>query len=82
MKAGECNDVIERTMNVEGLCPVPLGLSFGNHQTYDQKVQAFGIMETSQHYDTVIPAGYLEKHQAGETTTSHLDFPPCRNHCV
>ena len=60
---------------------MPLGLSFGNYQSYDPDDHAFEVMPTSEDYDCLIPAWYLEKHKAQGTTTSHLHFPHCTSQC-
>ena len=38
-------------------------------------------MKTSEDYDCLIPAWYLEQHKAEGTTTSHLHFPHCTEKC-
>jgi hypothetical protein len=75
------NDVTGRESITEGLFTVPIGLSFGNHWSYDEEDHAFEVMETCSDYDCIIPAWYLEKHKARGTTTSHLRFPHCDNKC-
>jgi hypothetical protein len=75
------NDVTGREIITEGLFTVPLGLSFGNHRSYDEEDHAFEVMDTCSDYDCLIPAWYLEKHKARGITTSHLHFPDCGNHC-
>jgi len=74
-------DVTGREIETEELFTISLGLSFGNHRSYDKKDHAFEVMKTSQDYDCLIPAWYLEKHKARETTTSHLHFPHCSGEC-
>jgi len=49
--------------------------------SYDDNNHAFEVMETSQDYDCLKPAWYLEKHTAQGTTTSHLHFPHCSAEC-
>jgi hypothetical protein len=71
------NDVTGREIDTEGLFTVPLGLSLGNHRSYDTEDHAFEVMKTSSDYDCLIPAWYLEKHKARGTATSHLHFPHC-----
>jgi hypothetical protein len=63
------------------LFTIPLGLSFGNHRSYDEEDHAFEVMDTCSDHDFLIPAWYLEKHKARGTTTLHLHFPHCGNHC-
>jgi len=75
------NDVTGREIETEGLFTIPLGLSVGNHRSYDEKDHAFEVMKTSVDYDCLIPAWYLEKHKARGTTTSHLHFPHCSGSC-
>lgn len=60
---------------------VPLGLSFGNHRSYDEEDHAFEVVKTTGDYDALIPAWYLEKHKARGTTTNHLHFPHCQQEC-
>jgi len=74
-------DVTRRQIKTDGLFTIPLGLSFGNHHSYDEKDHAFEVMKTSEDYDCLIPAWYLEKHKAEGTTTSHLHFPYCTEKC-
>jgi hypothetical protein len=38
-------------------------------------------MTTSEDYDCLIPAWYLEKHKAQGTTRSHLHYPYCDSQC-
>jgi len=58
-----------------------LGVSFGNHRSFDEDSHAFEVIKTSGDYDALIPAWYLEKHKARGTTTSHLHFPHCSQEC-
>jgi len=58
-----------------------LGLSFGNHQTFDEEDHAFEVMETFQDYHCLIPAWYFEKHKTRGTMTSHIHFPHCGSQC-
>jgi len=74
-------DVTGREIETEELFTISLGLSFGSHRSYDEKDHAFEVMKTSQDYDCSIPAWYLEKHKARETTTSHLHFPHYSGEC-
>jgi len=78
LKAG---DVSGCQLKMEGLIAVPLGVSFGNHRSYDKEDHAFEIITTSRDYGALIPAWYLEKHKARGTTTSHLHFPHCQQAC-
>ena len=68
-------------IKTERLFTIPLGLSFGNHCSCDEKDHAFEGIKTSADYDCLIPAWYLEKHKARGTTTSHLHFPHCTRDC-
>jgi len=68
-------DVSGSRLETENLFTVPVGVSFGNHRTYDQQDHAFEVIKTTGDYDALIPAWYLEKHKARGTTTSHLHFP-------
>jgi transposase InsO family protein len=63
------------------LFTIPLGVSFGNHRSYDIEDHAFEVIKTTGDYDALIPAWYLEKHKARGTTTSHLHFPECPQKC-
>ena len=74
-------DVSRSQLKTEGLYTVPLGVSFGNHRSFDDNDHAFGVIKTSGDYDALIPAWYLEKHQARGTTTGHLHFPHCEQKC-
>jgi len=40
-------DVSGRDIVTEGLFTVPLGHTFGNHQSYDEETHAFEILKTS-----------------------------------
>jgi len=74
-------DVSGSQWKTEGLFTVPLGVSFGNHRSYDEEDHAFEVIKTSGDYNALIPAWYLEKHKARGTTTSHLHFPHCPQKC-
>jgi hypothetical protein len=65
------SDVGGIKFKTEGLYTIPLGLSFGNHRTFDEKDHAFEVMNTSSQYDALILAWYLEKHKAECTTAGH-----------
>jgi len=80
-KKVKCKDIGGKKIEVEGRFIVPLGLSFGNHRSYDEENHAFEVMQTSQDYDALLPAWYLEEHKAAGTTTSHLHFPHCQQKC-
>jgi len=80
-KPVKTGDVSGSTLNLENLFTVPLGVSFGNHRTYDEQDHAFKVIKTTGDYDALIPARYLEKHKARGTTTSHLHFPECLSEC-
>jgi len=80
-KRVQSKDVTGPEIVRERLYTIPLGLSFGNHRSFDKKDHAFEVMETSQDYDYLIPAWYLEQHEARGTTTSHLHFPHCGSQC-
>jgi hypothetical protein len=68
-------------MKTENMFTIPLGLSFGNHRSYDEEDHVFEVMKTAGDYDALIPAWYLQKHKARGTTTSHLHFPHCSSEC-
>jgi transposase InsO family protein len=74
-------DASGNNMKTENLFTVPLGISFGNHRSFNHEDHAFEVMKTSGAYDALIPAWYLEKHSARGTTTSHLHFPHCPQEC-
>jgi len=74
-------DVTRRDIETEELFMIPLELSFGNHRSYDEDNHAFEEMKTSGHHDTLIPAWYVEKHQAPGTMTTHLHFRHCPLEC-
>jgi len=74
------SDIGGRKIDTEGLYTIPLGLSFGNHRTYDVEDHAFEVLRTSSKYDALIPAWYLKKHRA-EGTTSQLHFPHYDGSC-
>jgi hypothetical protein len=74
------SDVGGTKIKTEGLYTIPLGLSFGNHRTYDVDDHAFEVMKTSSKYDALIPAWYIKKHRA-EGTSTQLHFPHCDNSC-
>jgi len=74
-------DVSGSTLKTENLFTVPLGLSFGNHRTFDEQDHAFEVIKTTGDYDALITSWYLEKHKARGTTTSHLHFPECKSEC-
>jgi len=80
-KPVKTGDVSGSTIKTENLFTIPLGVSFGNHQTYDEQDHAFEVIKTTGDYDALIPAWYLEKHKARGTTTSHLHFPECPSEC-
>lgn len=70
-----------RSIPTDGLFTVPLGLSFGNHLTLDNKDHAFEVMKTSPDYDRSISAWYLNKHHAQGITMGHMDIPNCGTKC-
>jgi hypothetical protein len=74
-------DVSGNSLKTENFSTDPLGLSFGNHRSYDEHDHAFEVIKTSQDYDALIPAWYLEHHNAWGTMTSHLHFPHCPAKC-
>jgi len=80
-KPAEAGDVSGSQLKTEGLFTLLLGVSFGNHRSYDQDNHALDVIKTSADYDALIPAWYLEKHKARGTTTSHLHFPHCPQEC-
>jgi len=65
-------DVLGTSLKTENLFTVPLGILFGNHQSFNEEDHAFKVIKTSRDYDALIPAWYLENHKARGTTTSHL----------
>jgi hypothetical protein len=75
------SDIGGKKIDTEGLHKMPLGLSFGNHRTYDENDHAFEVMKTSTQYDALIPAWYEQKHKAEGTTAGHLHFPFCSETC-
>jgi len=77
----QTGDVSGNNMKTENMFTIPLGLSFGNHRSYDEEDHAFEVMKTAADYDALIPAWYLQKHKARGTTTSHLHFPHCPIEC-
>jgi len=48
-----------RRITTEGLFTIPLGLSFGNHRTLDDKDHGFEVMKTASNSNVLIPAWYL-----------------------
>jgi len=74
-------DASGNKMKTEGMFTIPLGISFGNHRSYNEEDHAFEVIKTTGDYDALIPAWYLEKHKARGTTTSHLHFPHCPQEC-
>jgi hypothetical protein len=50
------SDVGRRKISTEGLFTIRLGLSFGNHRTWNEKDHPFEVMKTSSDYDALIPA--------------------------
>jgi hypothetical protein len=69
------------SLKTENLFTVPLRLSFGKYRSYDKHAHAFKVIKTSQSYDALIPAWYLEHHKVRGTTTSHWHFPYCPAEC-
>jgi len=53
-----------------------------NDRTLDIQDHAFEIMTTFSHFDALIPAWYLNQHQAQGITTGHLYFPNCSSRCL
>jgi len=74
------SDVGGTQIKTEGLYTIPLGISFGNHRTYDVEDHAFEVLKTSSKYDALIPAWYLKKHRA-EGMSTQLHFPHCDSSC-
>jgi hypothetical protein len=70
-----------RKINTEGLTTVHLGLSFGNHRSYDINDHAFEVMKMSDQYDALLPAWYLNKQKAEGTAMGNLHFPHCEHSC-
>jgi len=77
----QTGDASGNNMKTENMFTIPLGLSFGNHRSYDEEDHAFEVIKTAADYDALIPAWYLQKHKARGTTTSHLHFPHCPTEC-
>lgn len=80
-KPVQTKDVSGREIVTEGLFTVLLGLSYGNHRSFDEEDHAFKVLKPSGDCDALIPAWYLEKHKARGTTTSHLHFLHCSGQC-
>jgi len=78
---GKASDVGGRKIPTEGLFTVPLGLLFGNHRTFDEKDHAFELIKTTGDSNALIPAWYLNQHQASGITTGHLHFSNCGSKC-
>jgi hypothetical protein len=76
-KRVQYKDLTGREIVMDGLYMIPLRLFFGNRHSCDPEYQAFEVMKTSDDYDCLMPAWYLEKHKARGTTTCHLHFPHC-----
>jgi hypothetical protein len=74
-------DVSGSKFRTENLFTIPLGISFGNHRSYDVEDHAVEVIKTTGDYHALIPAWYLEKHKARGTTTRHLHFPECPQGC-
>jgi len=74
-------DVSGNNLKIENLFTVPVGLSFGNHRSYNEEDHAFEVINTSGDYDALIPAWYWEKHTSRGTTTSYLHFNHCPTEC-
>jgi len=74
-------DVSGSQIKTEDLFTVPLGVSFGNHRSFNEEDHAFEVIKTTGDYDALVPAWYLEKHKARGITTSHLHFPHCKQSC-
>jgi hypothetical protein len=72
-------DVSAQKMTTTGLFTFPLGLSFGNHRSFNEEDHAFEVMKVTGDYDGQIQAWYLEQHKVRGTTTSHLNCPHCNN---
>jgi len=53
-------DVSGSRLKTEGLFTVLLGVSFGNHRSYDEDDHAFEVIRRAGDYDALIPAWYLE----------------------
>jgi len=80
-KPAKAGDVSGSQLKTEGLFTVPLGVSFGNHRSFNENDHAFEVIKTAKDYDALIPAWYLKQHKARGTTTSHLRFPHCPQDC-
>jgi len=75
------SDVGGTKIITEGPFTIPLGLSFGNHRTLDDKDDAFEVMKISSEYDALIPALYLNRYKAQGITEGRLHFPLCSDSC-
>jgi hypothetical protein len=47
-----------KDMETENMFTIPLGVSFGNHRSYNEEDHAFEVMKTAGDYDALIPAWY------------------------
>jgi hypothetical protein len=74
-------DVACNNITTENVVKIPLGVSFGNHPSYNEEDHELKVINTSADYDALIPAWYLEKHRARGTMTSHLHFLHCQSEC-
>jgi hypothetical protein len=54
-KKNKANDMTGTEIVTQELFTGPLGLSFGNHRSYDEKDHAFKIMKPLEDYDALIP---------------------------
>ena len=73
----EAKDFGGNKVSLPGLYTIPLELAFGNHRS----METFEVTKMQSSYDVLIPAWYLEKHQAQGTTNGHLHFTECGNQC-
>jgi hypothetical protein len=80
-KSVKSGDVSGSTLKTENMFTIALGISFGNHRSYNVEDHAFEVITTTGDYDALIPAWYLEKHKARGTTTSQLHFPHPQLEC-
>jgi len=58
IKPIQTKDVLGKEISTKGLFTVPLGLSVGNHRSFDDEDHASEVLNISADYDAVIPAWY------------------------
>jgi hypothetical protein len=74
-------DVLGTTLKTKKLFTGPWGISLGNHWSYNKEDLALELMKTSQDYDALIRAWYLENYKVQRTTISHLHSSQCPCGC-